>query len=158
MTETTGPTPATVAAQIAPKLFTQAEVDRIVDARLARARNRPQAPTSDASDATSSAPPLGVEPDASPSAEERLLELRDRISAECGFHADDRDVLLTGADEATLRMQAERMTAAGFGAMAEQVRGNVAPREGRTVQTWADPESREMREFVNALFDRDPYQ
>lgn len=75
-----------------------------------------------------------------------------RVASEFGIGSEDRDVLLTATDEDTLRMQAERFVSFAPQRLAT---GNVAQREGRTVEA---PSARDgsVRAFVSELFGNDP--
>ena len=128
--------------------FTQADVDRIVKERVARAK----APYADYDD-------LKAKAGEKATADERLAELekkyqaseharlRSDIAAKHGISEEDRDLFLTGTDEASLTAQAVRL--------AERVadrkkQGNVAPKEGATTTTSGTEQ--ETREFVGELF------
>ena len=67
-----------------------------------------------------------------PSAAEAL---RNKIGAAHNIRPDMRD-FLSGDDEAVMTRQAERLVELGH---AERTTGNVAPREGRTVEPTAAP-------------------
>jgi hypothetical protein len=78
------------------------------------------------------------------------IQIRDRIANERGINDLDRDLLLTGTDEATLLRQAEFL-----GPLPDLTRGNVAPREGQAVRNIdPHPEQKELREFARSLFDQ----
>jgi len=88
----------------------------------------------------------------------QLETMRTRVAARHGIRLDstepgkpsDAEMFLTGADEETLTLQAQRLAAR---AREQLVRGNIAPKEGNSpsVTYSNDP----MREFVAELFDRD---
>ncbi|MFC7925478.1 hypothetical protein [Microbacterium laevaniformans] len=79
--------------------------------------------------------------------------LRSDIAARHGISAEDRDLLLTGSDEATLTAQAERLAA--WDTASRLSRANVARREGQVVGIRRTGEQEEMREFASQLFDTD---
>jgi hypothetical protein len=136
--------------------LTQADVDRIVKDRVARV----QAKYADYEE-------LKVKAEGAKTLEERLgaLEtelsttkteaLRSRIAAEFGISTkaakpdepSDADLFLTGADEASLTAQAQRLA----GREADRKKqGNVAPKEGAT-DTTGGP-TKDLREFAKGLF------
>ena len=76
------------------------------------------------------------------------IVLRNSIAARIGLSPEDRDLLLTGKDEATLELQAKLLIERwGLG----KAQGNVAPREGQTVSP-STAQGDEMRQFVDHLF------
>lgn len=77
-----------------------------------------------------------------------VTEYRDQLATERGLSDQERDLLLTGADPETLLMQADRLSP-----LPDRTRGNVAPREGRTVER--DSRDQSMLEFTRDLFGRD---
>ena len=87
-----------------------------------------------------------------PEMEERASEaesraLRADIASTYGISKEDRDLFLTGSDEAALTAQAKRLA----DRVADQKKnGNRAPREGDTT-TGAD-KNKDMREFTRDLF------
>ncbi|EYT64802.1 hypothetical protein H489_0108265 [Curtobacterium flaccumfaciens UCD-AKU] len=87
--------------------------------------------------------------------EAELGTLRARIAGEHGIKTEYLD-FLTATDEATLQHQAERLVALGGGQTSQALLGNVAPREGATTVTHSKNSPREVKRFVNELFDRDP--
>ncbi|MEV8169317.1 hypothetical protein AB0O70_15445 [Microbacterium paraoxydans] len=148
------PTPADVASRIAPRKLTQEQIDREVTRALRDAE--PGLKPADYDEVKASAERADVltrriaemEKEV---ADARLESLRVSVAARFGLSEEDRDVLLTGTDEATLVLQAERL------ARSTKPMGNVARREGGTVQKFNNRADREMREFVNDLFGNDPY-
>lgn len=131
------------------QLVPQADVDRIVKERVARERAK-----------YSDYDALKAKAEGSKTLEERLASLegelttakatalRSDIAAKHGLSAEDRDLFLTGTDEATLTAQAQRL--------AERVadrkkQGNVAPKEGASYSTGTDSEE---RAFASELFGR----
>lgn len=130
-----------------PVALTQADVDRIVKDRVARAT----AKYADYED-------LKAKAEGAKTVEQKLADLEQRnaaaearalrsdIAAKHGVSAEDRDLFLTGTDEATLTAQAERLAARD----AEiKKQGNVAPKEGAAPK--GTPEN-EARTFVSDLF------
>ena len=130
--------------------FTQADVDRIVAERLTREREK----FKDYDD-------LKAKAEGAKTVEQKLAELetkhaeaearamRSDVAAKHGISAEDRDLFLTGSDEATLTAQAKRLAER----VAEQKKqGNVAPKEGGTTNAGKGDE--EMREFTRSLFAR----
>lgn len=145
------PTPLDIArkreerARVEPKegMFTpeqQAEVDRIIRDRIQRVEAKYAA--------------IDV-----PAAEQRMNELeqqirdgelkvmRNNLAARFGLSPEDRDLLLTGSDASTLETQASLLAQRGFG----RPPGNVAPREGRTVEASSDAND-DVRAFIDNLF------
>lgn len=154
MTDTT-PTPADVAALQEKPVYTQAEVDKMIKARAERIAKQAYPDYDELKVRAENADTLQVkltESEAKSAAAETRA-LRSDVAARHGISAEDRDLFLTGSDEATLDAQAERL-AARFSA--PRAFGNVAPREGLALQRPpVDEETREKREFVAALFDQD---
>lgn len=73
--------------------------------------------------------------------------LRSDIATKHGISAEDRDLFLTGSDEAALEAQAKRLAER----VADQKKnGNRAPKEGGT--TSGDGKDKDMREFTRNLF------
>ena len=80
-------------------------------------------------------------------AEAESRALRADIASTYGISKEDRDLFLTGSDEAALTAQAKRLA----DRVADQKKnGNRAPREGDTT-TGAD-KNKDMREFTRDLF------
>lgn len=73
--------------------------------------------------------------------------LRSDIAAKHSISAEDRDLFLTGSDEATLTAQAERL-AAREGDRKKQ--GNHAPREGNNPSSASDPTG--LRDVARSVF------
>lgn len=131
--------------------FTQADIDRIVNDRLAQqAKNK----FGDYAE-------LKAKADGAKSVEQQLADLsakhaeaearalRSDIATKHGISAEDRDLFLTGSDETALTAQAVRLA----GRVADQKKqGNVARKEGGTT-TSGDPE-KDMRVAVRNLFGR----
>lgn len=131
--------------------FTQADIDRIVNDRLAQqAKNK----FGDYAE-------LKAKADGAKSVEQQLADLvskhaeaearalRSDIAAKHGISAEDRDLFLTGSDESALEAQAKRLAER----VADQKKtGNVARKEGGTTTT-GDPE-KDMRLAVRTLFKR----
>lgn len=132
----------------AEQMVPQADVDRIVRERVARER----AKFADYDDLKSKA-------GEAKSLEERLGELEQRakdaeasalrsnIAAQHGISAEDRDLFLTGTDEATLTAQAKRL---GERVADQKKQGGVAPNEGKT--TTNPGADGGLREFASNLF------
>lgn len=80
--------------------------------------------------------------------------LRSTVALRHGLDEEERDILLTGTDEATLELQATRLLE-----MRSERRtlGNRAPREGLAVSRERGPDD-EKREFVRGMFGLDPYE
>lgn len=147
--------------QPAGKTFTQADVDRIVQDRLAQqAKNK-----------FGDYDALKTKAGESASLEERLAGLETRaqkaeqdalratvaaahgISTKKGDKGEpsDADLFLTGTDEATLKAQAERLA----GRAAEQKKhGNVAPKEGTPPAQTGD-DNTDLRDFTKKLFNKE---
>ena len=112
-----------------PQMFTQADVDKIVRDRLAQqAKNK----FGDYDD-------LKAKAEGAKTVEQKLADLeskhaeaearalRSDIATKHGISAEDRDLFLTGSDEATLDAQAKRLAER----LADQKKnGNRAPKEG----------------------------
>lgn len=75
---------------------------------------------------------------------EDITAYRDQLATERGISNEDRDLLMTGDTEEWLLMQADLLAP-----LPDLTKGNVAPREGRTVQTH-DPD-RDTHGFVQKL-------
>lgn len=142
------------------KTFTpeqQAEVNRIVQERVQRVEAK-----------YADYPDLKAKADGAKTLEDRLGTLESELSAtrseaarvrvaskfgistEKGANGEpsDADLLLTGADEAAMTLQAERVA----GRAADQKKnGNRAPKEGRTTTNNGDGDQ-ELREFARNLF------
>ena len=87
-----------------------------------------------------------------------LIETRERIAHGFNVNPQDAATLLTGADEATLTAQAQRLTEIdASNDLISRVQGNVAPREGATTQSYTSQGIRDldMKEFVRDLFGED---
>jgi hypothetical protein len=76
----------------------------------------------------------------------RSEALRLRVAAKFGIGDEDADLFLTGADEATLTKQAERLTAR---VADRKKQGNHVAREGANQSTGTS----DLSEFRSALFD-----
>lgn len=143
-------TPATVVAQLASRPLTQAQIDAEVTRALREAKPADYDEVREQAEAASVLERQIADLEKQITAT-RQESLRVSIAARFGISDDDRDVLLTGTDEATLLLQAERL-----GNVA-RAGGNVAPREGRHVPSGGNRADREMREYVNDLFGNEPY-
>ncbi|MBC8726054.1 hypothetical protein F6X37_32320 [Paraburkholderia sp. 31.1] len=81
-------------------------------------------------------------------AEAEARALRSDIATKHGISAEDRDLFLTGSDEATLTAQAKRLAER----IADQKKnGNRAPKEGRAVTTTISPKDAAKREWLASL-------
>lgn len=131
------------------KTFTQAELDQIVRDRLAQqAKNK-----------FGDYDELKTMADGAKTVEQKLADLeakhaeaearalRSDIATRHGISAADRDLFLTGSDEAALEAQAKRLAER----VADQKKnGNVARKEGVTTTT--PDKDKDMREFTRNLF------
>lgn len=139
--------------------FTQADVEKIVRDRLAQqAKNK----FGDYDELKSKAGTAATLEERLGSLESELGStkaeaLRTRIAAKFSISTEpgkdgepsDADLFLTGADEATLTSQAQRLA----GRVADRKKqGNVAPKEGTTSTT--GNEDSDLREATRALFGR----
>lgn len=79
---------------------------------------------------------------------EDITAYRDQLATERGITDEDRDLLMTGADEDTLLRQANLLEP-----LPSLTGGNVARKEGRHVAGPTD-ENKTMRTFVNELMNR----
>lgn len=143
------------------KTFTQADVDRIVQDRLAQqAKNK-----------FGDYDALKVKAGESASLEDRLAGLESRaleaerqalratvaaahgISTKKGDNGEpsDADLFLTGTDEATLTAQALRLAGR---ATEQKKQGNVAPKEGATPTNAGDGKD-DLRAFAKQLFNNE---
>jgi predicted trehalose synthase len=135
--------------------FTQADVDRIVADRLKRERAAILAKYADYDE-------LKAKAEGAKSVEERLAQMEQRtadaearalrsdVAARHGISAEDRDLFLTGTDEATLDAQAKRL--------AERVSerkkaSNVVPAEGKNPQASTGDGLRELTRHLFARAD-----
>lgn len=129
--------------------FTQADLDRIVRDRLAQqAKNKfgdYDTLKAKAEGAQTVEQKLADLEQKHASAEARAL--RSEIAAAHGIGKEDRDLFLTGSDEATLTAQAERLAARDAD---RKKNGNVARREGATTTTGKG--NADEREWVRNLF------
>lgn len=149
MSDTVAPETETVEGeQKQEQMVAQAEVDRIVRERVARER----AKFADYDD-------LKARAEGAKTVEQKLADLeqkhaaaearalRSDIAARHGISAEDRDLFLTGSDEATLEAQATRLAEREVD---RKKQGNVAPKEGDT-KTIGKGDT-EPRDFVRSLF------
>lgn len=129
--------------------LTQADVDRIVKDRIARVEAK-----------YADYPDLKAKAEGAKTVEQKLAELetkhaeaearalRSNIATKHGISAEDRDLFLTGSDEASLEAQAKRLAERD----ADQKKGgNRAPREGRSVTTTISPKDAAKREWLQSL-------
>jgi len=137
--------------------FTQAQVDAIVQQRLEQQAKNKYGDYDDLKAQAAGAKTLEQQlADLTTKfSESETKALRASIAAEFGISTkkgpkgepSDADLLLTGSDEATMRAQAERL---GASAAERKKQGNVAPKEGGTVNAGDGNEA--MREFTRNLF------
>ena len=132
------------------KTFTQAELDQIITDRLAQqAKNK-----------FPNYEEYKAKAEGAKTIEQKLVELetkhaeaearalRSNIATKHGISVEDRDLFLTGSDEASLEAQAKRLAERN----ADQKKGgNRAPREGRTVTTTISPKDAAKREWLQSL-------
>lgn len=131
------------------KTFTQAELDHIITDRL----------TQQAKNKFGDYAELKAKAEGAKTVEQQLADLstkhaeaearalRSDIASTYGISKEDRDLFLTGSDEAALTAQAKRLA----DRVADQKKnGNRAPKEGDTT-TGAD-KNKDMREFTRDLF------
>lgn len=141
------------------KTFTQADVDRIIQERLAQqAKNKfgdyDELKTKAGASLTLEQRVADMEAE---TAAAKAEALRSRVAAEFGISAkkgpkgepSDADLFLTGSDEATLTAQAERLA----GRETERKKqGNFAPKEGTTPPASSDDS---LRDFTKKLFNKE---
>lgn len=130
------------------KTFTQADVDRIVKDRVARV----EAKYADYTDLKKAAEGAKTVEQKLADLESKHVEaearaLRSDIATRHGITAADRDLFLTGSDEATLEAQAKRLSEREAD---RKKNGNVAPKEGVTKTNGSS--DAEARTFVSQLF------
>ncbi|MBO0747274.1 MAG: hypothetical protein J2O47_02920, partial [Acidimicrobiaceae bacterium] len=130
--------------------FSQADVDRIVADRLKRERETTRTKYADYDE-------LKKKAEGSRTLEDRMVEvekraetaeakaLRAEIANAHGISAEDRDLFLTGTDEATLTAQAKRLSDRES---ERKKKGNHVPGEGTQTRPPAD----EARAAVRQLF------
>lgn len=131
------------------KTFTQAELDQIISDRL----------TQQAKNKFGDYAELKAKAEGAKTVEQQLAELstkhaeaearalRSDIASTYGISKEDRDLFLTGSDEAALTAQAKRLAARTED---QKKNGNRAPKEGDTT-TGAD-KNKDMRAFTRDLF------
>lgn len=126
----------------------QAEVNRIVQERVQRveAKYADYADLKAAADGAKTVEQKLADLEAK-HAEAEARALRSDIATRHGISAEDRDLFLTGSDEAALEAQAKRLAER----IADQKKnGNRAPKEGGT--TTGDGKDKDLREFTRTLF------
>lgn len=79
--------------------------------------------------------------------EAEFQALRAQIAADHGLSKEDREILLTGTDEYTLRLQAQRLAETG---RRHLTGGNVARTEGRPVNHGANS-NHDNRDFLRLM-------
>ena len=130
------------------KVITQADVDRIVKERIARVEAK-YADYGDLKKAAEGAKTVEqkLADLESKHAEAEARALRSDIATKHGISAEDRDLFLTGSDEATLTAQAKRLAER----IADQKKnGNRAPKEG--TNTNSGNTDSDARTFARNLF------
>jgi hypothetical protein len=134
------------------KTFTQAEVNSIIKERLAQQRKNEFGDYNDLKAKAEGAKTLEdkVADLAAKYSAAEARALRSDIAARHGINAEDRDLFLTGSDEATLEAQAKRLAERDAD---RKSKGNVAPKEGAVKNTGSDDS--EARDFTARLFGRD---
>ena len=146
--------PTEIVEQAEPeKVFTQAEVDRIVSERLRRedvkGLKAKAAEYDRLADAQKTAEQRAAEALAQAESKARdaeALAIRYQVAAQYGITKDDADLFLLGSDIDTIKAQAERLTERD-GQRRKQ--GNYVPTEGKTPAVdGTDP----IREFTRGLF------
>lgn len=130
--------------------LTQADVDRIVQDRVARV----EAKYADYDDLKKKAGDKETLDEKVAELEKKYqtaeaARLRSDVAAKYGISAEDRDLFLTGTDEAALTAQAKRL---GEREADRKRQGNVAPKEGGTSSSGKDDS--DEREFVKQLFGK----
>lgn len=134
------------------KTFTQEEVDRMIKDRAERIVKQRYSDYDE----------LKAKADGAKTVEQKLADLeakhaeaearalRSDIATKYGISAEDRDLFLTGSDEAALEAQAKRLAER----IADQKKnGNRAPKEGGTTISGNSDEQAE-RQLVSELFGR----
>lgn len=131
------------------KTFTQAELDQIITDRLKQQEKNKFGDYAE----------LKAKAEGAKTVEQQLADLsakhaaaearalRSDIASTYGISKEDRDLFLTGSDEAELTAQAKRLADR---AAEQKKNGNRAPKEGGTT-TGAD-KNKDMREFTRELF------
>lgn len=131
------------------RTFTQDDVDRIVNTRLAQAKRQFDEQLRQAKAEAGQTVEQQLAELRAKYAEAEARALRSDIAARFGISAEDRDLFLTGTDKATLEAQAKRLQERDA---ERQKKGPVARREGDTKRNAAEDE--ELREFTRDLFAR----
>lgn len=141
------------------RTFTQAEVDQMIRSRAERLAKQLYPDYEDLKSRAAGAKTLE---DRVGSLESELTSTRTeaariRVAAKFGISTEkgskgepsDADLLLTGADEAAMTAQAERLSARSAD---QKKHGNVAPKEGETKTSGSG--DKDLREFARGLFAR----
>lgn len=147
----TGGTGETQQSQSSEQTFTQAEVDRIVKERAERIAKQKYADYEELKAKADGAKTVEqqIADLAKKTADAEARALRSDIAAKYGITAEDRDLFLTGSDEATLTAQAERLAQKEAD---RKKQGNRAPTEGGTKITGET--DHELAAFTGRLFGR----
>lgn len=129
------------------KTFTQAEVDQLIKQRLAQQARNKFGDYNDLKEKAGKSQTLEERIAAmeKSSQDAELKALRAEIAGEHGLSKEDRDLLLTGTDEDTIRQQAKRLS---DNSATTRKRGPSAPKEGNTTK----PSASEEREAARQLF------
>lgn len=147
---TTTDTTDTTTEEGADKTFTQAEVDKIVKSRAERLAKQMYPDYDELKSKADGAQTLEQKFAAleTKHAAAEARALRSDIAAKHGISAEDRDLFLTGSDEASLEAQAKRLAERNTD---QKKNGNRAPKEGRTVTTTLSPKEAAKREWLQSL-------
>jgi hypothetical protein len=129
--------------------FTQADLDRIVKERLVQQAKNKFGDYDELKQKASGAATVEQQLAdlAAKHAAAEARALRSDIAAKYGIAAEDRDLFLTGTDEATLDAQAKRLADREAD---RKKNGNTAPKEGSTKQI--SKTDTDLREFTKSLF------
>lgn len=129
------------------KTFTQAEVDQLIKQRLAQQARNKFGDYNELKEKAGKSQTLEERMAAmeKSSQDAELKALRAEIAGEHGLSKEDRDLLLTGTDEDTIRQQAKRLS---DNSATTRKRGPSAPKEGNTTK----PNASEEREAARQLF------
>lgn len=132
------------------EVFTQADIDKIIDGIVARERKKHAAEVKE----------LKVDAEKGKTADERIAELeksietanrealRRRVQAAHGISDDDADLFLTGTDEDSLIAQAKRLSERDA---ERKKQGARVPNEGANPPSVSDPK----RDFLRGLTGTD---
>ena len=129
------------------RTFSQSEVDQLIKQRLAQQARNKFGDYNELKEKAGKSQTLEERMAAmeKSSQDAELKALRAEIAGEHGLSKEDRDLLLTGTDEDTLRQQAKRLS---DNSANSRKRGPSAPKEGNTTK----PNASEEREAARQLF------